>query len=138
MTYALWQQREFNEGEQNDASISGENADPDVDGWSNLFEFAMGSSPTNAGSLPIDVSGSIETLADQRYLVLSYTRTAGSRGVSFAADLSEDLETWNGNGLPHGEITFNPDGTTTEKFRHPIPITESDQKRFMRLRVLIE
>ncbi|MDB4409000.1 chitobiase/beta-hexosaminidase C-terminal domain-containing protein [Akkermansiaceae bacterium] len=136
VTFALWQQGEFTEAERNNPAISGMEADPDGDGSNNLLEFALGSSPTDVLSEPVGVTGSVETIGNDRHLVLSYTRTAGVRAVNFLSELSDDLQNWSGGGIPTGSEIFNPDGTITAKLRHPTPITdEIDEKRFMRLLV---
>lgn len=134
VTFALWQQSLFTEAERNNPAISGMEADPDGDGSNNLLEFALGSSPTDALSVPVGVTGSVETIGNDHHFILSYTRTAGVRAVNFLSELSDDLESWSGGGIPTGTETFNPDGTITAKLRHPTPITEGmDKKRFMRL-----
>ena len=132
MTYDIWAQTAFTEVERANPATSGPNADPDGDGWSNLFEFGLGSNATNITSLPPAIQAATESIANQNYFVLSFTRTAGKRGGQFSAEISDDLNTWNGGGVPMTN-TINPDGSITGRFRLPAPI-ENDS-RFMRLRI---
>jgi hypothetical protein len=48
--YALWQSQHFTATELNNPAISGDNADPDQDGFSNKQEFIAGTDPRNAQS----------------------------------------------------------------------------------------
>ncbi|MEJ6723085.1 MAG: hypothetical protein QNK80_00005, partial [Akkermansiaceae bacterium] len=120
------------EVERANPATSGPNADPDGDGWSNLFEFGLGSNATNITSLPPAIQAGTERIANQDYFVLSFTRTAGKRGGQFSAEVSDDLNTWNGGGVPMTN-TINPDGSITGRFRLPAPIENGS--RFMRLRI---
>ncbi len=62
--YEDWRRRHFSATEMADARISGESADPDADGQSNLAEFRSGTHPREAGSaLRLEVErGAGETL----------------------------------------------------------------------------
>ena len=134
--FAGWQNSFFNAAELADASISGPDADPDGDGWTNFIEFALGSLPRDRGSMPLAITGKVEDLNGQNYLTLSYTRTAGLRAVNFSAELSDDLRSWGAGGVPVLPEVTHPDGSITARFRHPLPVGESEDEQYLRLRVV--
>ena len=72
-----WVQGNFSAPEQADPTVSGPNADPDGDGWSNLFEFAFGSAPTINGNRPSPLEATTESIGNDQYFVVSYTRAGG-------------------------------------------------------------
>ncbi|MEN8693384.1 MAG: lamin tail domain-containing protein [Akkermansiaceae bacterium] len=135
MTYDMWKAVTFSEADQNNIAISGSNADPDGDDWNNLFEFALGTSPSNRDSTPSAIISSIEQIGNDRYLVLSVTRSNAGTTVEFSADISDDLDTWAGGGVRLTPDIFNPNGTITTRFHHPDPITPSHRHRYLRLRL---
>ena len=51
-TYAVWRVEQFTAPANSDPLISGPDADPDHDGFSNAEEFAFGSDPENPSSIP--------------------------------------------------------------------------------------
>ncbi|MCW1886893.1 hypothetical protein OKA04_19290 [Luteolibacter flavescens] len=51
-TYTQWRNEEFTAPANTNPVISGPDADPDQDGFSNAEEFAFGSDPENPGSIP--------------------------------------------------------------------------------------
>ncbi|MDB4729808.1 hypothetical protein OAF67_05960, partial [Akkermansiaceae bacterium] len=116
-----------------DPTVSGPNADPDGDGWSNLFEFAFGSAPTINENRPSPLEATTESIGNDQYFVVSYTRAGGRRSAEMSADISSDLDDWPPGGIPMAPDVTHPDGSVTSKFRHPDPIGSG--KQFMRLRV---
>ncbi|MGC6582458.1 MAG: lamin tail domain-containing protein [Akkermansiaceae bacterium] len=136
LTFDMWKALTFSTTDQNNAAVSGSHADPDGDGWNNLFEFALNSAPQNQASTPRPITSSIEQIGDERYLVLSVTRANVGTTMFFSADTSDHLDTWTqGGGIRIAPDIFNPDGTITSRFRHPLPVTPADRKRFLRLRL---
>lgn len=130
--FASWQRQVFTSAELSDPAISGPGADPDRDGWSNFLEFALGSIPTDLLDAPAAIETSIETIDGERYLVLRYTRQPGERAVDFSAEISDNLDAWNGGGVALSMETVHPDGSITAGFRHPLPIDGND--RYLRLK----
>jgi len=133
LRYDQWVSANFSAADQANLSVSGPNADPDGDGWSNLFEFASGSNPTLITSLPAPPEASIETIGSDDYLVVSYTRAGGQRAAGVSAEVSQDLNSWSAGGVPLLPNVINGDGSVTSKFRYPTPIVIG--KQFMRLKV---
>lgn len=134
LNFASWQRDVFSAVEQSDFLISGPNADPDKDGWSNFLEFSLGSLPGDALSAPATIESGVETIEGERYLTLVFTRSPGERAVTFSSEVSDDLESWNGGGIPISPERVHPDGSIIATFRHPLPIDEND--RYMRLKVV--
>ena len=82
-----WRGQHFSEAEQT-AGLSAETADPDSDNWPNLAEYALGSDPRQF-TPPLIAS------RDANGLSVTFTRPANLPDVSYAAESSNDLSTWN-------------------------------------------
>jgi lysophospholipase L1-like esterase len=83
-----WRVARFSTAELAQPTISGWTADPDGDGFDNLFEFFCGSNPRQPDALSrfgVRVSGGD--------MVLDLTRNLGT-GLMFGLDYSADLNTW--------------------------------------------
>ncbi len=117
--FALWQQSHW--PSSLDASVIGPGADPDGDGMSNLLEYALGTSPTNGGSLRvprIDSTGG--------HLVLSFARHRAD--LVYIVEASSDLVNWSA-------LARNPGTTGGEvSFVDPQPLAQ-EPRRFLRLRI---
>ncbi|MBJ7425001.1 MAG: hypothetical protein JHD23_10980 [Akkermansiaceae bacterium] len=100
----------------------GANADPDNDGISNLLEYAI------AGQDPTVANAAVGTFAAN---VLSYTKRAGTNGLTYAIQKSTDLGTTD----PWIEVTggsYVNDATTISYTLTP----GTPAKNFLRLKVL--
>jgi hypothetical protein len=82
----FWRARQFSESQLTDAVISGNGADPDGDGWSNLAEFALDGNPWAKNYLPVEI-------LDDR-LTLSYTRALAASNFLFTTEYSTNLLDW--------------------------------------------
>jgi acyl-CoA thioesterase-1 len=89
--FATWQGEHFSEAQLDDAGISGENADPDHDGLSNLFEFFAGYDPLEVESSFVS-SGTVE-MEGVDYLSITYPKAPGT-GLAGVPELSTDLQVW--------------------------------------------
>jgi len=94
MSYEAWQARHFTPGELSQADVSGDNADPDGDGLSNLVEYAQGldpRSPDRESWLQVRqvVAG------DQARFALEYRARPLVHAVRYEVEVSPDLKTWN-------------------------------------------
>ena len=87
--YAAWQQAKFTVGEVADANISGPNADPDGDGFSNLVEYALGLEPKSPST-----SGLPAVSSDATHWIYTYTRPVGVSDVTYEVQFSTTLTTW--------------------------------------------
>ena len=83
-----WRKDKFGTN-SSDPAISGNNADPDLDGWSNLLEYALGMEPLAHGESPLQVT--LETVEGQRHLTLSAARNPTATDVTFVVEVSSDL-----------------------------------------------
>jgi hypothetical protein len=84
-----WRLNSFTAAELADPSISGDLADPDHDGLSNLMDYALGLPPKGptAANRPY---GSITN----GYFTLTYTRAYAATDVSLVVEQSNDLVNW--------------------------------------------
>jgi hypothetical protein len=126
-TYAEWRTRFFSIN----TPAAGMNDDADADGASNLLEYALGTHPRRAVSVP-----AISSVGTS----FSYVRRIGSN-LSYRVEFSTDLATWNYNGDASGLIW------TTETSVTPLrdeletvvvsggPALEGAAKAFFRVRV---
>ncbi len=106
----------FSGSELADSGISGEAADPDGDGISNLLEYAFGLNPREADSRPLL---RLNTVGNS--LQLGYTPSSGATDLSFTLQSSPDLRTWTdvpGSSPVANEPVFvNVAGDTTAFYR---------------------
>jgi len=107
LTYSEWAATQFTLEEMGNATISGPTADPDTDGWSNLYEYAIsgGLAKTHQGQL----SGRLQVRRvtdnawrgrgqirgqDSHYLEVEYTPRAGVTDLEIRLELSTNLTGW--------------------------------------------
>lgn len=137
LTWEQWRLWNFTSSEQADPSISGPNADQDLDRFTNFWEFAMGTAPDDQitrANLPRD---SIVNVEGEAYPALIFTEWAGAAGVTFRPQVSSDLLNWRsgpGAVVEVGEPIDNGDGTRTRTFRSREPVS-AERWQFMRLSV---
>jgi len=111
---ASWQRDKFTPTELLDANISGPNADPDSDGYSNLIEYALGLEPKSASTtnLPqVGIQGS-----DWAY---TYTRPADRTDVTYVVEMSTNLSSWGTGGVSH-DLVSTSGGTETWRAKYPL------------------
>ena len=133
MDFATWQNWIFNDEELANPAISGPNADPDGDGWSNFAEFALGLAPEDSFDPPNLIRATTETEEGIDYLAVEFEAWSGAVGVTTTLQVGPNLTSWSDTGVEVLPSTDNGDGTTTRKFRSPSPIG-STSKEFIRLR----
>ena len=136
---SLWRKTSFSSTQLLDELISGDQADPDGDDFSNLIEYATKTNPlvSNRASPPVIVSKVAH--ADQFYQALSYRRRVANLEIEMNAEISQNLATWNQDS-PHTILLNTPvnngDGTETVSYRSTQPFGILN-KEFLRLRVKI-
>ncbi|HEX8296019.1 MAG TPA: CotH kinase family protein, partial [Chthoniobacteraceae bacterium] len=117
-------------------AIGGPSDNADGDTRSNFAEYAVGSNPTQADPGPIQ-TGATEPLTvngvDATYLTVTFTRQIGAEDVDYAVQFSPDLADWSLSGVLH-ESVLNGNGTATETWRSPNPIT-STTRLFVRVAI---
>lgn len=136
LDFASWQASVFSEADLSNPGISGENADPDGDGWSNFFEFAMGSFPLSASSSPGELTSEIKQIDGENYLTVTVTRAPGERAVRLVAQASRDLSSWSDDGVLVLPGAVSGDGSVTSTYRHPAPIGNGGA--YLRLKAIAE
>jgi hypothetical protein len=83
-----WRVANFSTAELTDPGFSGDLADPDHDGLSNLMEYALGLPPKTFSTNALTVS------VQSGSLTLSYPRAKAATDVTLAVDWSPDLKAW--------------------------------------------
>ena len=125
----VWRAGQFTRAELADLAISGDEADPEGDGMTNLFEYAAGRDPQVSDAAPI-VEGTTE-VAGKTYLTLTFNRAAVS-GVTAVGQASADAgasDPWSSAGVV--VVTSSPTQLTV---RDTIAL-EDAPRRFLRIRV---
>jgi hypothetical protein len=92
-----WRSAHFTQAELGnpalEASIWGDDADPDTDGRSNLMEYANGSDPRAQDSGAQDFT--LETTGEGDVLSLIYKKNLAATDVDFEVQSTNDLDDWN-------------------------------------------
>jgi len=103
----MWRRANFTPAELADPSISGDLADPDHDGLSNLMEYALGLPPKD----PTTVNRPYASITNG-YLTLTYTCAKAATDVSLVVEQSNDLLTWQSGSNQLRQISLVEQGTT--------------------------
>lgn len=130
--YDAWRFARFTTEELADSAVSGESADPDSDGLSNLLEYALGAEPkTSDGTTHTPAAG-----LNASRLTLTYTRTTAITDATYAVEWSSDLQSWSTGASVTETLstTDNGNGTTTVVVRAVTSLTTTS-RQFLRLRV---
>ena len=92
-TLMTWRYRHFTLDELSADAVSGDAADPDGDGRSNLQEFALAGDPRSAGS---ESGLTLVRVPTTGHLRITYQRQRDRllSGVSYSIETSMDLKTW--------------------------------------------
>ncbi len=143
-SFARWQAAHFSQSQLNDPSISGWDADPDLDKVANGLEYFFNTDPLTgtsgaaAASLPkIEIS----TVGPSRYLTFTYHRLIAWNGPPEVVEVSDDLVTWDDTGNQVEQVsgpTPAGDGSTeTVTIRLKTPITQGPiPRKFLRLQLM--
>ncbi len=136
MTFTQWLERHFTAGEREQAQLSGPDADPDGDGFSNLTEYGLASLPRAAASQP-QIASAVEELEQEagRYLTLTFRRPVGSE-LQYGLETSPDLRAWESHPLRRvrGSVNFQTQTETiTVRAPHPIESGHEGQRQLLRI-----
>lgn len=129
-----WRSNYFTTAELADPAISGGDADPDLDGITNFWEFAHGLDPRVANPASPMTINFANDAGNGPYLTITYRRNLGAQNFQLQVDTAADIGAWNLNsavqiGLPIN----NGDGTETVTQRDAVAPGAAPQ-RFIRLR----
>ena len=120
-----WRQRYF--GINANTGIAASDADPDLDGYNNLLEYAFGSDPTVA-----DPSKHPSLEISESSFYLTYQQSLSDETVSLVIEQSSDLENWS-PALGNESLIFE-DGTIHKK--RFTPLSQLSDRSFLRIRVV--
>src|SRR5690606_17761902 len=107
-------------------------ADPDGNGIPNLLEFALTGDPRQPDRAILPALG-VEEIEGAEYLTITFTRLAEALDVGYSVQNADDLGEWMADALLLDSID-NEDGTVTETYRSPSPISDAE-RAFLRLEV---
>ena len=124
---ASWQLGKFTGSELLDVNISGPNADPDHDGFTNLMEYALGLEPKSVSSAGLPQVGT-----ESSDWAFTYTRPADRTDVTYEVECSTNLTSWSTAGVTH-ELVSSSGGTETWRARYPLA---SATNAFFRLKIM--
>lgn len=113
-TFAIWQQKHFSPQELSQPAISGDAADPDGDGLSNLLEYAFHLDPGQSSA----ASGPYSSM-DANYFSLIYTKAIAATDLTYTIEESSDLIIWSAV-FPVNVILADNGVTQTVKAQVPI------------------
>ena len=132
-TYNDWKKFSFNSEQLQDSLISGELADPDKDGYSNLLEYSFG----GRALVKDDNMNPIARIIDreEEYLLFTYRKRVGISDYNYVIEKSSDLRTWTEVINPQlDEISVNEDETNTLSYRI-LKLNNAAIQNFLRLKV---
>jgi hypothetical protein len=126
----IWNESEFNAGELEDPTISGDSAAPAGDGVPNLLKYALGMDPMvdSTAGLPI---GGTAVINGSNCMTFTYTKMDSATDITYYPEWSSDLANWSNSGLT--EVILSDNGTS-QQVRDSIPISNG-QSIFFHLRV---
>ncbi len=102
-----WRLSSFLTAELVDPSVSGDLADPDQDGLSNLMEYALGLPPKDPTPLNRPTGN-----VTNGYFTLTYTRAKAATDVSLVVEQSNDLVSWHSGAGYLQQISSVDEGAT--------------------------
>lgn len=117
----VWKFSVFTTAELADSDISGDAADPDVDGIPNLMEYALNLNPKSSNPTPA------EPQETSGYLSLSVSKNPDATDLTWSAEASSDFATWD-------TATILTNDQNSFEARDTVLKSESD-RRLMRIRV---
>ena len=137
---AVWRMRYFSSGDladaQKEATVWGNEADPDGDGRSNLFEYAVGSNPTKSEVNQQGVSVELFANAGQQYARITFKQLKNDSSVQYVPEVSTDRQTWSSNS---SQIQFISTTSLNEEFNtvvyHTVSSVAVGQPLYLRLKV---
>src|SRR5437867_3780874 len=91
-TFDTWRKLRFSTNDLANAAISGDNADPDGDGISNLAEYAFGLEPVRADTSPLKISKGPGNTPPT--VLVAYERLAVLGDIQFSWQVSDNLVSW--------------------------------------------
>lgn len=126
-TVTEWREKYF--GDPDGTGDAANDVDFDGDGVPNLLEYALGTSPVDGTSFR-SIAPTIITSDDQNYLSLCIDKPVGVSGINYTVEVTSNLD-----GVWSGATTEVANTSTKLIVRDSTPVSPSQPKRFIRLRV---
>ena len=134
-SYDIWKLASFNSDQIQDSLISGELADPDQDGFSNLLEYSFGGRPL-IKDVNISPSAKIIGRGGELYLAFTYRQRIGVSDYEYVIETSNDLRSWREvNNVELDDFSNNEDETATVSYRI-LKLNSIGDHNFVRLKVI--
>ena len=137
---AAWQTQFFTVADLADpnkqATVWGDSADPDHDGYGNLMEYALGRNPAGQPQNEPAVRSEVRTEGNSHYHYLIFSRRKNDTTLQYAPQVSEDKQNWNsgmGSVIQISTTTID-DNLETVAYKDLTPINQG-QPRFFHLAV---
>lgn len=124
MTYASWRKAQFSEAEASNDDISGPESDANGDGVVNLLAYAFNVSPYESAVYP-------EITINAEALSVSFTQHTDVDDLTYAVQVSEDLQAWSTAGEMDGEPTPGAGNTQRVTIKAPQPDGRANYVRLM-------
>jgi hypothetical protein len=130
-TLEQWRQARFTAAELANPSVSGEGADPEGDGITNLVEYALGLDPKawNGASTGLPRA----TITDDHFTLL-FTRNKAAADAVPVAEFSDDLQVWHSGPLCTEEIILDDTGLVQTVSVRQVSAVSTSRQSFARLR----
>lgn len=128
--YGEWKQARFTAAQLADPAVSGDAADPDADGITNVIEFYTGTDPrarTSANRPEVSIEPGP---GGSQKLVMTFRAARGPLNGSLAVQASSDLLSWENSALQL--VPTGAGDATSIELRAEVPV--SDNSKFLRLR----
>lgn len=124
-----WKHAHFSLAQLADPNLSGDQADPDLDGRANLAEFALGGNPGAPDPASTDPTARLVSSGGLK-LRIEYGKAAA--GLTYEAERSAGLllNDWTTSGV--SDEFYLP---ATARFAREIPVQPADAVQFLRLRI---
>lgn len=132
-----WRGAYFTPLELADSGVSGDLADPDGDGLSNLLEFALSLSPRSNSSSSGVPASAVQNVGGTDYLTLTFKRRAPALDLTYTVQTNDGTLAapgWLSNAVQVGTAVDHGDGTETVTFRDAAAVSSST-RRFMRVQI---
>jgi len=125
-SYGTWANTRFSSDQLANPTVSDRSADPDLDGLSNLVEYALGFDPLTA-----DHGTTLSVSRNAGSWVVTYARPANRADLIYSVETSADLSTWSTSLVTHTLVSTSGDGST-QTWQAVLPASE---KAFFRLKI---
>jgi hypothetical protein len=136
--YNLWLSSQFSPTQLADPNISGDDADPDGDSFSNLLEYAFLTDPLTPPANGDPISAGIVTLGMESYLTLTYPQRTPSGDLTYLPQIGDTLTGWDDGPAHLAEISnvSQGNGSSLVTVRSLSPIS-GQNKQFARVKITL-